>query len=151
MQHRNIVLKYGIITALILIVYFLFLGFLDLNSNPMFSFANAPISAVGIALAIRDFKSKTTDGITYKDGYIVGLSTGTMATILFTLVFITYYSYNEQFSQELLDFIGMGMGAGLLFSTVFIMGLATTLISTFALMQLNKKSWNPKKEQDLSR
>lgn len=143
MKPQKIAIKYGILTAVILIIYFLFLGIVGLNSHPAYSFINAAISAVGISLAIKSLRAKDKKGIKYHHGFITGLFTGIYATIIFTVFFITYYSYNTAFAHELMQNVSVNMDTGLLFLTVVIMGLASTLVVTFALMQLHKNKMHP--------
>src|SRR5699024_7496880 len=137
--NHKIPFKYGLVTAVVLIVYFLFLGALHLNSNPAYSFVNAVICAVGISLAIRSLREHEGDGIDYYKGFKTGFLTGFYATIIFTIFFISYYSYSESFANELLLNIGLNVNTGLLFLGVAIMGFTSSLVVTLALMQLYKK------------
>ncbi len=140
MKKRNIAMKFGVFTAVILIVYFLFLGLIGINSNPVYSFVNAAICAVGISLAIRSLQEQNQEGVNYFDGFKTGFFTGAIATIIFTIFFITYYSYDQQFATALQKEIGEdGVNTGLLFLTVIVMGFASSVVVTFALMQLYKK------------
>ncbi len=139
MKSINTSLKFGFLTAVILILYFLFLGLLGLNTIPAFSFVNAAICAVGISLSIKNLKEKRKQGMDYITGFKTGLLTGIFATIVFAIFFISYYVYNEAFSQALIENIGLSVDTGLMFLTVTIMGIASTLVVTLALMQLHKK------------
>lgn len=139
MKSQNTSLKYGIFTAVVLIVYFLFLGAIGLNANPAYSFVNAVISAVGISISLKSLHQKEKDGLDYYTGFKTGLMTGVYATIIFTIFFITYYSYDKSFAAKLLDNIKLDIDTGLLFLSVAVMGLASSLVITLALMQLHKK------------
>lgn len=138
MKSKNPAIKFGILTAILLIVYFLFLGFLNLNSNPAFSFVNAVFVAVGISLAIKSEKENKGQ-IKYQNGFKTGLVTGILATILFSIFFISYFSFNQDYAKKLIDSIGLDVNLGLLFVTVIFMGITSTLIITLALMQLHKQ------------
>lgn len=139
MKNHKIPFKYGLVTAIVLIVYFLFLGALHLNSNPAYSFVNAVICAVGISISIRSLRKHEGEGIDYYEGFKTGFLTGFYATIIFTIFFISYYSYSANFANELMLNIGLNVNTGLLFVGVAVMGLASSLVMTFALMQLYKK------------
>src|SRR5690625_7165025 len=91
MNYLNISFKFVIFTAILLIAYFLILGWLGVNSNPFFSFANALITASGLALAIRELKEKSDGRIDYKTGFQVDFVTGIISSSLFYVIFITYY------------------------------------------------------------
>lgn len=88
MKNYNISIKSGIVTAVILILYFLVLGWLGVNSNPFYSFANALIITAGLSLAIRELKEKSSGRITYRRGFEVAFFAGIIATVLFSIFFI---------------------------------------------------------------
>lgn len=146
MKFRDIAIKFGIFTGVILILYFLFLGVLGMNANPAYSVVNAPICAVGIALALKDLKTRQKNGFDYRNGFTIGILTGLIATVIFSVFFITYYSYNQSFAEELHKTMRVGMETGPLFLTVGIMGLCTSLVATFALMQLHKRKTQPQQQ-----
>jgi|GEM_PF-1981947 len=139
MNYLNISFKFGIFTAILLIAYFLILGWLGVNSNPFFSFANALITASGLALAIRELKEKSDGRIAYKTGFQVAFVSGIIATALFSVFFITYYVYVPHFADALLKNIGNFANTGGVFITVITMGVVTSMVVSFALMQLHKR------------
>ncbi len=142
MKTQKIVIKYGIFTAVILIAYFLFLSILGLSPNPVYSFVNAVICAVGISLSIKDFKERNPDSFHYKDGFITGFSTGICATIIFTIFFITYFSYDQAFADALLKNLGNNIDTGLMFFAVMVMGITSSMVVTLVLMQHYKRVWH---------
>ena len=56
MEVQKIGIKYGIITGVVLIIYFLLLSIIDLLLQPVFSIANLLISGTGIYLVILELK-----------------------------------------------------------------------------------------------
>lgn len=138
MKKYQISIKFGVLTAIILIIYFVVLGLLGVNSNPFYSFMNALITTSGLALAIRELEQKSTERINYRQGFEVSFFAGIIATILFSIFFITYYVYVPGFSDELLKNIGKYANTGGIFITVATMGALTSLVVSFALMQLHK-------------
>src|SRR5699024_4902891 len=124
------------------IVYFVILGFLGVNSNPFYSIANPVIMASCLSLALKEIEMKTTERIGYKKGFELILLSGIIATVLFSVFFITYYVYMPDFSEALLKKIGNFANTGGVFLTVVIMGVVTSLAVGFALMQLNKNRLN---------
>ncbi len=131
-------LKFGILTAVILIVYFLVLGMGGVNANPAYSVFNVVITASGIALAIKEIKEKNAGKIHYRRGFETAFLTGIIATVIFSVFFITYFVYAPGFSEKLLKVVGKYANTGGVFATVVIMGVTTSFVVSFALMQLNK-------------
>lgn len=142
MKNQSIPITYGIVTGLALIVYFLLLSTIGLHTNPIFSFVNAAICAVGIYACIKSYRRRQGDAFKYQNGFMAGIFTGFYATIIFTVFFGIYYANNQSFSDSLLSSIGLDLNSGLLILGVGIMGFASTLVVTLTLMQLFKKSWN---------
>jgi len=145
MKNQRISLTYGIITGIVLIVYFLILGIIGWNSNPFFSFVNAGICAIAIFLAIKNRSRIDGKKFKYQNGFATGLLTGFYATIIFTIFFGFYYTNNTDFANKLLDKISLNPQEGILIFSVAIMGFASTLVVTLAIMQLFKISRISKK------
>lgn len=144
-------LKFGILTAVILIVYFLVLGIGGANANPAFSVFNVVITASGIALALKEIKEKNSGKIIYRKGFATAFLTGIIATVIFSVFFISYFVYAPGFSEKLLRTVGKYANTGGIFATVVIMGITTSFVVSFALMQLNKslmyRKIKPKKQK----
>lgn len=145
MKRSSVPLTYGIFIAIALTVYFLLLSLLDLHKNPAYSIFNLVITGVGIFLTIKAYRDKNPEKFKYQKGFMAGLSAGFIATILFTGFFAIYTSeLNPNFQEELITmwetdwFVNIGM----LVFTVALMGFATSLVVTLAIMQLYKPSWN---------
>ncbi|HLS29604.1 MAG TPA: DUF4199 domain-containing protein [Flavobacteriaceae bacterium] len=148
MKKYTISIKFGVFTGIILILYFLVLGWLEINSNPLYSLANALITASGLSLAIRELKEKTSGRITYQRGFEVAFISGIIATVLFSIFFITYYVYVPDFAEDLLKTIGDYASTGSVFLTVVTMGVLTSGVVAFALMQLHKTKVHENPKQD---
>lgn len=145
MKKLSVPLTYGIIIAVCLAAYFLLLAVFDLHVNPVYSVFNIVITAVGMYLAIKKYRKKKGAKFKYQKGFMVGLSTGFIATILFTAFFAVYTSeLNPGFQERLVTmwesdwFVNIGM----LIFTVALMGFATTFVLTLSFMQLLKPSQN---------
>lgn len=144
---KNIILpvRFGLTTSAVLIAYFLILALFDKHTNPVFSFLNAVITAFGIFETVRYYKLEQGDNFTYTGGFIAGITTGAMATASFTVFFLLYITeINSDFLPKLLEVVNVGttVSVGVLTFVVAIMGMATTVISAFTVMQYFKKSWN---------
>ncbi len=140
--------RFGLATSGSLIAYFLVLALFHLHTNVFFSLFNAVITGFGIFEAIKYYKLEMGPRFTYGAGFKAGMTTGFVATIVFTLFFAFYSTeVNTGFLQNLSttffkDFEGF---EAIVFFTVAIMGFATTLALTLTFMQLFKDSNSPKK------
>lgn len=146
MKSSAIPLRYGIILGAVLIVYFLILSLFDLHTYVWFSLANAVLTGIGIFLATKEYRIRKKN-FKYQKGFMAGLKTGVYATLIFTVFFAIYASnINPTFTNELLNNWNMvtdvGTGLGQVILVVATMGLISTLVLTFACMQLFKESWN---------
>ncbi len=142
MKNVSLPLRYGLVTSAVLIAYFLVLALFNNHIRPVFSFFNAVITACGIFEVIRITKLENEEAFSYGAGFKTGIITGFIAAFLFTLFFLFYATeYNVDFLPELLKTIRGGLNAdvGMVTFVVFIMGLATTVISTLVVMQYFKK------------
>lgn len=150
MKRSSVSLVYGIFIAVGLIAYFLLLSLFGLHKYPIYSSFNMVITGIGIYLAIKKYREKKGAKFVYQKGFTVGLTTGFIATVIFTGFFAVYASeLNPRFSNELITmwetdwFVNIGM----LIFTVALMGFATTFVMALAIMQRYKPSWNTKDGQ----
>ena len=91
--------RFGIMISGLLIAFFLILSLFKVHSNPIYSLFNAVITAFGIYEAIKSYKYREGNAFNYINGFKVGLITGFIATVLFT-IFFTFYAteLNPDFS-----------------------------------------------------
>jgi len=142
--------RFGVALSASLIAYFLVLSLFNWHTNPFFSLFNGVISAFGIYEAIKYYKLEQGDSFTYYNGFTVGIITGFVATLIFTIFFLFYATeVNENYLLELLAvFKGdYNVHIGLVTFVVAIMGFATTVVLTLTFMQIFKKSWNLPQKQ----
>lgn len=145
MKKLTLSIRFGLVTSAVLIAYFLILALFNRHINPVFSFFNAVITAFGVYEAIRLSKLESPEAFSYGEGFKIGLITGFIGTMLFTIFFLFYATeFSPSFLPELLKEMHGGLGAdvGLVTFVVAIMGLATTVVSTLAVMQLFKNNKN---------
>ncbi len=147
MKQFALPIRFGIATSGCLIAYFLILSLFKLHTNVFYSLFNAIITGFGIYEAIKYLRLRDPS-FDYGKGFVAGLVTGGVATLIFTLFFALYSTeLNTSFLNELStvwakDYEGF---EGIVFVTVAIMGFATTLVLTLSFMQLFKSSNNLKK------
>lgn len=140
--------RFGIATSGSLIAYFLILSLFSVHTNVFYSLFNGIITGFGIYEAIKYLKIKEGLNFNYRKGFAAGIVTGFVATLIFTFFFAFYSTeINTEFIGELLKtwFRDYGVGGGILFFTVAIMGFATTVVLTLAFMMLFKSSNGLKK------
>lgn len=145
MKNLSLPIRFGIIISGILIAYFLVVSLFNAHTNPLFSLFNSIITGFGIFETIRYYK--LIQGITfdYSKGFIVGLVTGFVATILFSIFFLFYITeINQNFISEMSKFFSSDykVSTGLVTFVVAIMGFATSVVLTFISMQYFKNNNN---------
>lgn len=143
-------IRFGIATSICLIAYFLILSLFKLHTTIYYSLFNAIITAFGIYQAIKLYRVQYIDSFNYVKGFVVGMITGGAATGIFTVFFALYATeFNTEFLEKLSTvwFDDYRSFEAIVFFTVAIMGLATTLVLTLAFMQLFKASNNLKKKR----
>ena len=149
MKNQSISVKYGVGIGVLLIIGFLLLSIFDFHYKPFYSAINLVIVGVGLYAAIRVYKNNHQNDalkkFTYQQGFRVGLVTGFIATIIFSIFFAIYTSNIEpEFIDKMLVNWNSGydVGVGTISFIVFLMGLATTVVMSLTLMQTLKDSWN---------
>lgn len=148
MKEYALPIRFGIATSGCLIAYFLILSLFGLHTNVFFSLFNGLITAGGIYEAIKYYKLKNPEAFDYGKGFMAGMVTGVVATVIFTFFFALYSTeLNSEFLPELSTafFKDFKNFEAIVFVTVAIMGLATTVVLTLSFMQLFKTSNNLKK------
>jgi hypothetical protein len=136
--------RYGIGIAIVLIAYFLLLKLVGLHQYPVLSAVNGLIFGAGIYMAMKKYSERKRN-FKYEKGFEVGLLSGGIASILFTLFMAIYmYQIDTEFAENIMNAWSLeyDMGTLMLLLSILIMGFSTTLVLTLAFMQLLKKSWN---------
>ncbi|MGB5941626.1 MAG: DUF4199 domain-containing protein [Leeuwenhoekiella sp.] len=144
-------IRFGIAISAGLIAYFLLLALLGLHTNPFYSLFNGAIAGFGIYEAIKYQKLYKGEAFEYSDGFSVGVVTGFLATILFTIFFGLYATeLNPDFLNILIDRWEdtYSTGIGSVIFLVALMGFATSVVLTLSFMQLFKTSWNTRKTRN---
>ncbi len=145
MKKISLSVRFGLVTSAVLVAYFLILSLFNKHINPAFSFFNAVITAFGVYEAVRISKLQYSNNFSYAQGFKIGIVTGFVATLFFTIFFLFYATeINHGFLIELLGtFSGKYVvDIGMVTFIVAVMGLATTIVTTLAVMQLFKNSRN---------
>ena len=148
MKNLTLPIRFGIVTSAILIAYFLILSLMGKHTNVFYSLFNGVITGFGIYETIKYTKLRQGKGFSYGNGFTAGITTGFIASLLFTIFFALY---STELNGTFLDELSKAWSKdyknfqGIVFFTVTIMGFATTLVLTLSFMQLFKSSNNQKK------
>lgn len=148
MKKLTLPIRFGIVTSAVLIAYFLILALMGKHTNVFYSLFNGIITGFGIYETIKYTKLRQGQGFSYGNGFTAGVTTGFVATLLFTIFFAIYAT---ELDTGFLDKLSTVWAKdyknfqGIVFFTVAIMGFATTLVLTLSFMQLFKSSNNGKK------
>jgi len=143
MNNYALPIRFGLAASGCLIAYFLILSLLQLHVNVYYSLFNTVIIGFAIYEAIKYYKLKKGSDFAYAGGFMAGLITGGVATLIFTL-FFTVYSTELQpgFLEELSTKWASTYKSfeAIVFIVVAVMGFTTSLVLTLAFMQLFKAS-----------
>ena len=148
MKNLTLPIRFGIVTSAVLIAYFLLLALMGKHTNVFYSLFNGIITGFGIYETIKYTKIKQGKSFSYGNGFTAGITTGFIATLLFTVFFALYAT---ELDSAFLDKLSVAWSndyknfQGIVFFTVAIMGFASTLVLTLSFMQLFKTSNNSKK------
>lgn len=144
-------ITYALLITAGLIAYFLLLSLFGLHINPAFSVFNMVILGTGLYFAITRYKAEKGAKYRFQKGFMVGLTTGFLATILFTGFFAIYATELEPgFLEELITMweTDWYVNIGMVVFTVALMGFASTLVITFAWNQLLKNTRNTREGRE---
>lgn len=146
---KKIHIKYGLIIAVSLTVYFLAVKLLGLHENPWLRVLNGLILAYGIYAAIKQSKREQGKSFNYYSGAKTGIYTGFIATLVFVAFMAVYlFHLDPVFPEKIMNswMKNYYQGPGILLFILTVEGFASTVVLTLAFMQKFKSSHNiPKK------
>jgi hypothetical protein len=139
---ERIGLGVGLITSLALVSYFMIMKALGLAQIIELRFFNILIMAIGICTGIVRLKHKTQE----HEFYLKGLAEGMIITVTAVVTFAIFMTvYLTQFNQPLMHEISTrvpysgSMDGMVIFISIFMEGMASGAIITFAAMQYLKR------------
>lgn len=140
----KVYIKYGVLIAIGLIIYFVITKLLGLHKYPVLSAANGVFYGAGILLALKKYKGKK-NRFKYQKGFQVGFMSGAVATMIFVaFMAVNMYQIDTEFARSILDSWNWSYESGtfIILISLVLMGLSTSVVLTLAFMQLLKDSWN---------
>lgn len=141
---EKIGIKYGLLTTVALIVYFIIMDLLGLTHITALHFLNGIIMAIGIVMAIRAYKRSMHGRIGYFSGLGTGVITAIVGTVLFAVFVVLYVNIG---SGELLKtlaaepYIGERVNTTpgiVIFSVLMLEGVISGALMSFIAMQYFK-------------
>ncbi|GAB3815574.1 DUF4199 domain-containing protein [Pontibacter rugosus] len=142
---EKIGLKYGLLTAVALIAYFLLMHLLGLTHIVELRFLNGVILAVGVVLAIKGYKAVVDGNISYFKGLGTGVITSVISTVIFAAFMIIYTQIGGDELVETLTaerYFGQRIEATpgiVIFTVLMIEGLISGFMISFIAMQFFKQ------------
>lgn len=137
-------LKYGLLTAAGLILYFFLMRMLGLLHITELRFLNGIIMAVGVVLAIRAYKADSAGHIPYFKGLGTGVVTAVTGTVVFAAFMVTYAVIageemirilkSEQYFAERVE----ATPGIVIFTVLMLEGLISGFLISFIAMQFYK-------------
>jgi len=142
---EKIGIKYGVFTAVGLMLYFLLMNLLGFSHIIEFRFLNAVILAIGIVMAIRAFKKVKGGDIRYLQGLGTGYLTALVATAIFSVFMLVFIKAFDDSLMEVLaakNLFGESVSTtpGLvIFMVLMIEGMISGFMIGFIAMQYFKR------------
>lgn len=142
---EKIGLKYGLLTAVALIAYFMLMKLLGLSHIIELRFLNGIIMAIGVVLAIRAYKIRKEGRIGYFKGIGTGVITAIVGTTIFAGFMVTYVKLGGEALVETLaadEYFGGQVVATpgvVIFSVLMLEGVISGFMIAFIAMQYFKQ------------
>ncbi|MCX2741488.1 DUF4199 domain-containing protein [Pontibacter anaerobius] len=142
---EKIGLKYGLLTAAALIIYFFLMKLLGLVHVIELRFLNGLIMAVGVVLAIRAYRLVMDGQISYFKGLGTGIITAVVGTVIFAAFMVVYVKTGGESLIEMLSaerYFGERVEATpgvVIFSVLFLEGIISGVMISFIAMQWFKQ------------
>ncbi|MDH4092197.1 MAG: DUF4199 domain-containing protein [Cyclobacteriaceae bacterium] len=128
--------NYGLRIAAGLILYFLVMKLLGLGHHVELRLVNLVILTVGIYMALKKFKLTHTDHLNYFRGFIMGVATAGIGSLIFGVFLFIYMKLDTAMMQSIVDNEPMGRYLNPYMSAFIVMleGFFSGLLVTFVLL-----------------
>ncbi|MBD2716844.1 DUF4199 domain-containing protein [Microvirga sp. STR05] len=138
--------RYGLLTALGMVVYFIVAALLGLADRIEFSFLNFAIMVVGICLSIHHFKQSRNDRMPYLQGFGTGIVTAIVSSLAFGFFFIIFSLLRPDVMDQIhaQDFFGFELSVTIAFLAILLQGaMAGVIISLIAMQYFKSPDHKP--------
>ncbi|AHJ97663.1 DUF4199 domain-containing protein [Hymenobacter swuensis] len=133
--------RYGLFTAGGMVLYFLIASLFGLSERIELSFLNGVILAVGICLAIAQYKRFRHGRMPYLHGFATGIITAIVASVVFSLFFILYAGVLNRHIMDGIraqDLFGFDLSVTIAFLAIILQGAMSGMIISLIAMQYYK-------------
>jgi drug/metabolite transporter (DMT)-like permease len=134
-------IRYGLFTAVGMVIYFVVASFLNLTDRIEFSFLNAVILAIGVCMAIANYKRYRQDRMPYLHGFGTGIITAMIASLTFAFFFILYAGVLNKHIMDGIrakDLFGFDLSVTIAFLAILLQGSLAGVIISLVAMQYYK-------------
>jgi drug/metabolite transporter (DMT)-like permease len=134
-------IRYGLYTAVGMIIYFIAASLFKLTDRIEFSFLNGVVLAIGICMAIANFKRYRQDKMPYLQGFGTGIITAMVGSLVFSLFFIVYAGIlNPEIMKSIRtwDRLGFDLSVTIAFLAILLQGAMGGVIISLVAMQYYK-------------
>jgi len=145
MKSNLIYVKYGVLIAIALIVYFLIVRLIGLHENHWLRLLNGVIVAYGIYAVIRKKKALENDKFEYFSGFATGIGAGILATAIFVFFMGIYlFHIDPTFAENIMAkwMTSYNGGPEILLFILAIEGVSSSVVLSLTFMQKFKISRN---------
>lgn len=139
---ENVAIRYGVITFLGLVAYFMIMKWVGLFEIHELRGLNFFILLAGIGYALKHYKEKNKDDFVYFHGLSLGLLTSLVAIIPFGVFIFFYLVIDVSFMQNLIENepFGQYFNPFILSFLVAFEGIFSGALMSFGFMQYMRKS-----------
>ncbi|QJX48561.1 hypothetical protein HMJ29_17205 [Hymenobacter taeanensis] len=134
-------IRYGLFTAVGMVIYFIVASLFNLTARIEFSFFNAVILTVGVCMAVANFKRYRQDRMPYLQGFGTGIITAMIASVAFGFFFIIYAGVLNKHIMDGIrakDLFGFDLSVTIAFLAILLQGAMAGVIISLVAMQYYK-------------
>lgn len=139
----RLAIRYGLLTTLGLIAYFLIMKLIGLVHIVELRVFNVMILSYGVWMALKVYIKQTGDEVVYLRTLALGVFTSLAAVLPFAIFIFLYMSWDTEFMQMVIEneWFGRYMNPYIVSFLIFFEGTISGFFIAFTLMQYMKKSF----------
>ena len=140
---ERIAIRYGLLTSIGLIAYFLIMKLLGLVHIVELRVFNVFILGYGIWLGLKQYLDESGNRMVYLQTFALGSLTAVSAVVPFAIFIFSYMSWDVQFMNTVIEneWFGSYMNPYIVAFLISFEGIISSFFITFTIMQYMKKSW----------
>ncbi|MDQ3291278.1 MAG: DUF4199 domain-containing protein [Bacteroidota bacterium] len=130
-------IRYGVISAVAMIAYFLFINVINLQDIEIVRFASNIFIIIAVVWAINTFKSRFSGPLPYLPGLALGFLVGLIGSVLYAFFIYVYAKFlNPDYATVLKtqDYYGSVLSPMMLAGAITILGTAVGTMTGYIMM-----------------